>query len=213
MTAAAAALLAAAGLAAVVDWWAVATGARRAEYVCKPAAILLLTGVALTLEPADSAQRAWFVAALLLSAAGDVLLMLPDEQFVPGLASFLGAHAAYIVGFLLTGRPGTAGLVVGLLIVLNAFLLAATRIVDALRARGEGALVGPVMAYMAAIGTMTVLATGSGSVAAAIGGVLFLASDTLLAWNRFVGPVPGARLGVIVTYHLGQTGLVLSLVR
>ena len=127
MTPAAAALLAAAAVAAIVDWWAVATGRHSVEYLCKPAAILLLTGVALTLDPTNSTQRAWFVAALLLSAAGDVLLMLPREQFVPGLASFLAAHVAYIVGFLMTGRPGTAGLVVGLLVVLNAFLLAATR--------------------------------------------------------------------------------------
>ena len=43
--------------------------------------------------------RAWFVAALVFSLAGDVLLMLPREQFVAGLSAFLVAHLCYIVGF------------------------------------------------------------------------------------------------------------------
>ena len=213
MTAAAAALLAAAAILAVADWWAVAGDAHRVEYVCKPAAILLLTGAALSIDPSSRSEQAWFVAALLLSAVGDVLLMLPAEQFVPGLASFLLAHAAYIVGFLSTGRPGTAGLVAGLLIVLNTLGIAGTRVVASLRARGENALLAPVIVYMAAIGTMTVLATGSGRAAAGVGAILFLGSDTLIAWNRFVRPLRCAPLAIIVTYHLGQAGLVVSLAR
>jgi len=39
---------------------------------------------------------------------------------------------------------------------------------------------------------------------AAVGGLLFFVSDTLLAYDRFVQPFPRARLCVRVTYHCGQ---------
>ena len=67
--------------------------------------------------------------------------------------------------------------------------------------------------YVAAIVTMVVLAVNVGVMAAAVGAVLFLVSDTLLAWNRFVRPVRFGDVGVHVTYHLAQGLLVLSLVR
>jgi uncharacterized membrane protein YhhN len=59
---------------------------------------------------------------------------------------------------------------------------------------------------------MVVVAANVGVTAAAVGAVLFLVSDTLLAWNRFIGPVPRGSLPVHVTYHLAQILLVLSLV-
>jgi hypothetical protein len=40
--------------------------------------------------------------------------------------------------------------------------------------------------------------------------MLFFVSDAILAWNRFVQPVPHAGLATIVPYHLGQMGLALS---
>jgi uncharacterized membrane protein YhhN len=45
----------------------------------------------------------------------------------------------------------------------------------------------------------------------ATGGALFFASDTILAWNRFVQPFDGARLLTRITYHLGQVGLVVGM--
>jgi uncharacterized membrane protein YhhN len=58
---------------------------------------------------------------------------------------------------------------------------------------------------------MVVLAVNVGIAAAGVGAVLFLISDTLLAWNRFVRPVRFGSLGVHVTYHVAQGLLVLSL--
>jgi uncharacterized membrane protein YhhN len=48
-------------------------------------------------------------------------------------------------------------------------------------------------------------------VVGAVGAVLFYASDALIAWNRFVQPRPWMPLAIIVTYHVGQAALVLSL--
>ena len=74
-------------------------------------------------------------------------------------------------------------------------------------------LLGPVAAYVVVISAMASSALASTVVLAALGASLFFASDTLIAWERFVRPRPWAPLAVIVTYHLGQAGLTLSLAR
>jgi uncharacterized membrane protein YhhN len=49
--------------------------------------------------------------------------------------------------------------------------------------------------------------------AAAIGAVLFYISDALIGWSRFVKDFAQSRLAIMVTYHLGQMGFVLYLLR
>lgn len=203
--------LAVAAVAAVANWIAVARGDRRAEYVAKPLTTAALAAVALLLDPEHDARRAWFVAAVVLSLAGDVFLMLPADRFVAGLASFLLAHVAYLVGFWVDDAPEQVPLGIGVVLVAVVVALVAMPILRALRAGGNQALAGPVVAYMVVLGAMTATATGSGIALAVAGGWLFLASDGVLAWNRFVRPFGAARVVVMVTYHLAQAGLVLSL--
>jgi uncharacterized membrane protein YhhN len=64
---------------------------------------------------------------------------------------------------------------------------------------------------MAVIGGMLACAIGTGSAWGIAGAALFLASDSVLAWNKFVRPLPFGRPAVMVTYHLAQTALVVSL--
>ena len=109
MTVTAQVLLGVTAVAAIVDWLAVGTRNRRLEYVAKPLTLAGLVAVACTLDPAAGDVRAAFVTALVLSLIGDVFLMLPgDRWFVPGLAAFLGAHVAYVVGFSLAPGSGAA---------------------------------------------------------------------------------------------------------
>lgn len=190
---------------AVADWVAVARGSKGLEYVAKPAATLLLVGVALALVPEDETRRSWFVLALVLSLAGDVFLMLPRNLFVAGLASFLLGHVAYIAGF---GLGEAWPWILGVTLVA---LAVGTPILRALLARGEKELVGPVVAYMAVISVMVACAIGTGDAVAIAGAVLFMASDSLIAWNRFVRPLAWAPVTIMVTYHLAQALLVLSL--
>ena len=82
-----------------------------------------------------------------------------------------------------------------------------------LRDSGRSSLIPPVGVYIAAIVTMVVLATNVGIALAALGAVSFLASDTLLALDRFVRPIRRGPVVVHVTYHLAQALLVLSLLR
>ncbi|MGH9031763.1 MAG: lysoplasmalogenase [Acidimicrobiia bacterium] len=211
MTTTATVLLVAAGVVAAADWVAVGRGVERLEYVCKPGALVLLIGVALTLDPAQGDVRAWFVAALVLSLAGDVFLMLPADRFVPGLAAFLLAHVAYVVGLNLHG--GSVGALALAAIPVAAVAAGlAIRILAAMTTGANRGLLAPVVAYMVVISAMVTSALASVNAWAVAGAILFFGSDALIAETRFVRPsTRGLRVAVMVTYHLGQSGLVLSL--
>jgi uncharacterized membrane protein YhhN len=204
------ALLGIAGVLAVLNWLAVARQAKPLEYVAKPGTLVALIGVAVALDPIHGDTRAWFVAALVLSLLGDVFLMLPADRFVAGLVSFLLAHVAYTVGFNLHAGTATA-LVVATLIVAAVAAVLAVPILRGLRAGGHQSLAGPVVAYMVVISAMLVSALATGNIWAIVGATLFFQSDALIAWNRFVRPLSFAPVAIMVTYHLGQAGLVLSL--
>ena len=205
------ALVAAAVAVALVDWVAVARDDRRLEYVAKPLTMVLLVAAAVASDPVDDTARTWFVVALVCSLAGDVFLMLPRDAFVPGLASFLVAHVAYIVGLRYLGTSPT-GLVVGIAVVAVALPLLAPRVLGAIRRSDEPALTVPVVLYMIVISAMVVAAGASGVVLALVAAVAFYASDALIAWTRFVADLPRGRLLVMTTYHLAQVGFVLALV-
>ena len=189
--------LAFAGL-AFADWAAVATRARRLEYAAKPAALAVLVICAVR-----DGGSAWLVAALALSLAGDVFLMLPGDRFVPGLAAFLLAHVAYVAAFRAPAAVRLGWFVAALVVTAPLGL----RILRAAAPELRGA----VAAYMAAIALMVASALASGIRLAALGAILFLVSDSLIAWDRFVGPHPWSAVAIIVTYHLGQLGLVAGL--
>jgi len=210
MTTAAAVLLGLVAVLAVVNWWSVGTGRRGIEHLTKPATLVALIGVALTIDPVDDGARAWFVVALAFSLAGDVFLMLRTDRFVAGLASFLVAHLAYVVGLVLLG-PSAVWAGVGLAVVAVALVTVGRRIVTAART-SRPALARPVTAYLVVISMMVVAAFGTGRPLAVVGALLFYASDAMIGWREFVAPFPGARVAVMSTYHLGQVGLVLSLV-
>jgi uncharacterized membrane protein YhhN len=205
-------LVAAAVGIAVVDWVSVGAGNRRLEYVAKPATMVPLIVAAAVLDPVRPEEQWWFVAALVLSLVGDVFLMLEDQErwFVPGLASFLLGHVAYIVGMLSAPTSGTA-LVVGAVVVAVAAAVGGPIIVRG-ATRTDRRLLLPVAAYVTVISVMVVSAAGSTVVLAVIGAALFYASDFSIGMSRFVKDFPGSRLVIITTYHAAQVLLVLSLV-
>ena len=210
MNAAAAILLVATGAAAVADWIAVGTSNLLLEYAAKPAVMVGLIAVALTLRATNPAQRWFFVAALALGLASDVFLMLPRDMFLAGLVAALVEHMAFIAGFLFRGAHlGLGALALAIALVSVAIFLGP--IVRAVRAK-QPALVGPVLAYVAVFVVMVAAAGASGSLVALAGALLFFYSDAILAWNRFVRPLPYGRVVNIVPYHIGEALLVLSLV-
>jgi len=177
----------------------VARGARRVEYVAKPGALLALLAWAAT-APAPSP---WLLAALACSLAGDVFLMLPVDAFLAGVGAFLLAHAAYVVAFEASWGARLAWLVPAAVILLPL----AIRLLGAAPERLRPAL----GTYMAVITLMLASALASSNIVAAVGAVLFVGSDSLIAWNRFVRPFAWAQPAIMVTYHLGQLGLASAL--
>ena len=178
--------------------------------VTKPLTMVMLIGLAATIDSTAGGTRAWFIAALVLSLAGDVFLMLEPDQFVAGLASFLGAHLAYIVGLALADFAPVPALfaaiaAVALFPVVGRPILAGARTTDA-------RLAAPVAAYIVVISAMVVTAAATTTLLAIAGAVAFFASDAVLGWNRFVTAIARGRLITMITYHTGQTLLVLSLI-
>jgi uncharacterized membrane protein YhhN len=209
LSAVAVALLAVTAAAAVTDWAAVLTSARRLEYAAKPAVMAGLIAVAIAIRPVSEAERWFFVVALALGLASDVFLMLPRDMFLAGLIAAVVEHVGYIAGF--RTRELHAGLLVAAaLIALVSVALFLPPIYRALR-RTHPTLVAPVFAYVAVFVVMVASAGGTGSPVALAGALLFFYSDAILAWNRFVKPLPYGRILNIVPYHLGVALLVLSL--
>lgn len=192
---------------ALLDWWAVATDRRDIERWAKPAVMAFLVAAAV-LIPADSEAVRWLiVVGLALGLVGDVLLFL--DRFVPGATAFLAGHLAYVAALLLVPQE-PRGLLVGAVIVLLVAVFVGRRIVAGARHRSR--ILGVIVAtYMVVIGVVVVLAVGSSSIVVEFAALLFLTSDALLAWARFVGPAPGGRVTVMVTYQLAQAGFVLAI--
>ena len=202
---------------AAFDWIGVHLGSKRVEYVAKPGCMLFLIGAALVMDPSDDAARVALVVALVLSMVGDSFLMLPGREqdsagpnlFVAGLAAFLLAHVAYVVGFALDGIE-PASLLLGLLPLFVIVVFAARPIVQGVDSSDEAGLAAPVKAYIGVISAMVLAAFGTGDVRAMAGALLFAFSDSLIALGRFVRPRDWYPLAVIITYHLAQALLTVS---
>jgi len=205
---------------AVVNWIAVARGIRRLETIFKPATLMaFVIGAWLLGQRVDGGRLAlWFVVALIFSLIGDIFLMLPDEKwFVPGLLAFLAGQVCYIIGFNPTWPPAGAMTIAAVVAVMDWIVL--PRIIRGVRDSGAPKLQGPVIGYGAILSFMLVSAwatwfrpewRSAGRLLASVGGTLCFVSDLMLAWNKFVRPSKLLHLAVIVTYHLGQLALALT---
>lgn len=185
-------------------------------YLFKPLTTLLIIVAALWLfVPATPRYRDVVVLALALSLAGDVLLMLPGDRFIAGLAAFLAAQVVYGGAFSLgVGfRPAQLAWLApfaffGLMCVVYLW-----------RGLPGAALRGAVVVYVAVIGLMawravvraqSPLVPWPSGAAASAGACLFLLSDAILAVDRFRYPFRLAQPVVFATYWAAQALIALS---
>jgi uncharacterized membrane protein YhhN len=186
-----------------------AAGARVLVYAFKPLTTLLVIAVAWTLGRAEQAPAARrytrpVLAGLACSLVGDVALMLPGDYFVPGLFAFLAAHLCYISAFAARAgglRPSPSALPFAF-----AYIVLVARL-----APHAGTLLGPVALYGAVLLAMAWCAAETWRLrrdgptgAAAVGALLFVVSDTLLAFGRFVPAGPRSGTAVMITYVAAQ---------
>jgi uncharacterized membrane protein YhhN len=177
---------------AAADALLAVTGRDRQRWLTKP--LLMPVLMAGRDRPA---QRA-----LALGGAGDVALLARGETaFTAGLVSFLAGHLAWIAalrqrpggGYLRT-RPALAVPLVAAFAAMNAYLWKRT---------GQDRI--PVVVYSAVLLAMSLTALDSGSPRTAAGGALFLASDTLLALEKFGDlHLPAHEALVMATYTAAQ---------
>ncbi|MFV1859878.1 MAG: lysoplasmalogenase [Anaerolineales bacterium] len=181
-------------------------------YITKPLTTTLILVPVLTLMPDSGGAYIPLIAGgLAFALLGDILLMLPEERFVLGIASFAATHVLYLAAFIVA-----AGIA-----LINpsaiALIIFATLMARFLWSGVRKSLQIPILAYVVLITVMTAQAIGAalasestGLAIAAAGAVLFLASDSILAVDRFRMPFPAARALVLSTYWLGQWLIALS---
>lgn len=127
------------------------------------------------------------VGALALSALGDAFLSRHgDKAFLGGLASFLAAHVLYVVLFAHAGGGldvflSSPRLLIGIAIAIFAVVMLAV-----LWPRVEPGLRLPIAVYVMAILAMGLAALTLPDKRIIVGAVLFIASDGLLATERFL---------------------------
>jgi uncharacterized membrane protein YhhN len=173
-------------------------------FVFKPLATLAVIAHAWPRGAGMPGERRWVLAGLGCSLLGDVALLWPDSGFLPGLLSFLLAHLAYLVAFTRTQRLAASPL------AFVGYALLAGAILWRLWPGVPAALRAPVLAYVSCLAAMAAqsavlwLRGSARGRSLALGGALFMASDALLASDRFAGPLPLASLWVLTSYWAAQ---------
>ena len=149
------------------------------------------------------------------SIAGDAFLAW-SGFFIQGLASFLTAHVLYCILFVKSGpRKLNFAVTVPLLFFVNGmaiWLLSAGGV--------KGGLVAPVMIYMIIILAMAMIAAARYKAEPTLenrtvlfGALFFVVSDSLLAINKFIMPVPYSGVLVLGTYYSAQECILVGWVR
>ena len=191
------------------------------EYIAKPAVMISLFLWLFTSTGLNGALL-WFGLGIVLSLAGDVLLMLSLERFfLFGLVAFLLAHLAYVIGFNIPLPEFSLwGIVFAVMVSLGGARVI-RRIVDALPSRGQARMRMPIIVYSTVISIMLLSAmmklmdlTWNANAALLVSGgaFLFYISDIILAWNKFVAPIQYGRIYNIAAYHLGQIMLIAGVI-
>ena len=143
---------------------------------------------------------------IIASLGGDVLLLFADKTpgfFLAGLGSFLLAHIAYILVFgkLRKGQTGWLRRKPLWALAPLAFLGVVWYV---LLPHVPGDFFIPVLVYSLVIVGMLLMAIHLGNTWIIIGAILFVLSDTMIAFNKFYEPIPMARIWIMATYISGQ---------
>jgi uncharacterized membrane protein YhhN len=187
---------------------------RRVTWYTKPFAMPLL---ALTYLLASRGPNAWILAGLGCGTVGDVFLIRGERRgfFMAGLTAFLFGHLAYLVAFLIpvTQTGMSSAWTFAPALPLAAFGILVYRILRP----GLGGMKVPVALYTVVILSMALAAVLRVSAISGLpfwlpmlGALCFIASDTLLAYQQFKGPITSGRTLVAITYVGAQTLIVLG---
>jgi uncharacterized membrane protein YhhN len=205
---------------AIVSWIAHWFEIRWLYLITKPLVILTLVAWSL-LGSGWRGEILWFGLALIFSLLGDIALMVsPDRFFLQGLVFFLIAHLFYLVGFNLTFPTWQPLMLLILLVCLLVLAWYIRLILKNLRSDAKNRpMQVPVLVYCAVLGLMFLSGLSKlfdplwplrAGVLVALGAGLFVISDCILAYNRFVKPLRHVSISVLIPYHLAQAFIILG---
>ena len=167
------------------------------SYLLKPLPILIMAHLSFFFL--KGADKYLMTAAFLFCAVGDILLDLSRaDYFVIALVSFLIAHILYSVVFFKDFKFQKKRLViVGALIIYVTLIFYLSKL---------GALLIPVLIYIIVITIMGIFATFSDRPVNGVllGALLFVLSDSLIAVNKFIHPLPYSAIINMSIYYWAQ---------
>lgn len=173
----------------------------------KPLLMPLLIGYFVSASGANrSPLKKFVVLALVFSWVGDTVLMFQNINgmyFIIGLVAFLLAHVMYIVGF--TKLKNSTTKVERLAIIV--FFLAYSATLVIFLWPGLGNMKAPVMLYalvLTIMGVLGVIKSTTNHPYITFGVLFFVASDSILALNKFLIDVPFNGMLIMGTYIAAQ---------
>lgn len=185
------------------------------RFVSKPSLMLILFVYFLFGSKGLPPFRKLILAALAFSWLGDVALLIEKAYgfsrplFMAGLGSFVVVHLCYLSFFVKAGRHNSGGrrldpfLTGGVLLYAGVFYLYLLPHLHIMRS--------PVLIYCLLISAMLIaclhaydLGKQRYGIYCVAGTVLFVLSDSVLAYNRFVENLPFDGILVMVPYAVGQ---------
>jgi uncharacterized membrane protein YhhN len=201
----------------VADLLAVTVPFPTLEWICKPLLMPVLL-LHFLQERSDTKGFHRYIAwGIFFSTFGDSFLLKGDEElfFMLGLGSFLVAHIFYIIGFRKLYQPpagkATAMSLSGNFPLAMALLAYGVLLYSALYPKLDAVLKVAVLVYASAITLMALSCLAlrpqlSKQVFSPlmVGASLFVLSDSCIAVNRFLMPLPYSGLIIMSTYIVAQ---------
>jgi uncharacterized membrane protein YhhN len=193
-----------------VHIWSIDRKNRTIFYLTKATPILMMAYLVLSFEGHSNQTYVLLIGAgLLLSSIGDLFLMHPKDAFIQGLGAFFFAHIVYSMAFfnaVSSFSYTTLSLLLAIGVIVYLFLLPTL-----------GEMKYPVAVYSLAIlsmawGAIELWSTSPYISAAygALGAIVFIASDLVLAIDRFRSSSAFSRHVIMITYYTAQALLTLS---
>jgi uncharacterized membrane protein YhhN len=170
-------------------------------FALKPLLMPILASIVFRFSAIESKSKMLILVAIFFAWLGVILMFSDPNLFVFGLGAFLVTHFLYIFMFVKNIELPKVHSLLLLLIPIVFFKLILSYVPADFKI--------PVIIYFSVITTMAALASfrnlnlvGNKEIFA--GAILFVISDAILAYNKFVIPLPFSTLFVMSTYGIGQ---------
>lgn len=147
----------------------------------------------------DKRYVLFVITGLFFCMLGDGLL----SHFVIGLSAFLIGHLFYTAAFITKWKFSWIRLCTIIPILIYAGIMA-NQLVRSMQNTDNEGLIIPVMIYLLIILSMGGFSIMSGNIWSMIGSTLFIISDSILAWNKFVSDVAYSSVLIMLTYYTAQ---------